>query len=320
MKMTDQEKLTATIPDEHCGLRLDKSLAMLFPEYSRARIQHWISNSHVQVNGEPQEKKYKVSGGEQIELAVSTETENPGSSPENIPLDIVYEDEHILVVNKPVGLIVHPGAGNHSGTLLNALLYLNSNQALLPRAGIVHRLDKDTSGLMVVAKSLVAHSSLVEKLQTHAVDRYYYAIVRGQMISGGTFNDPIGRHPTERTKMGVSDRGKPATTHYKIVKKFKRHTWVEAHLETGRTHQIRVHFAAHKFPLVGDAVYAPRIQRVANVPAELNEIICQFPRQALHAFQLSFQHPVTNQAMSWQVPVPDDMQQLIDMLSKYSSL
>jgi 23S rRNA pseudouridine1911/1915/1917 synthase len=320
MKMTDQAKLTAIIPDDHCGLRLDKSLAILFPQYSRARIQHWISNSHVHVNGDPKENKYKVAGGEHIELEVMLEAQDPGLSPEDIPLDIAYEDEHILVINKPAGLVVHPGAGNHSGTLMNALLYYDQRQANLPRAGIVHRLDKDTSGLMVVARSVDAHAALVEKLQNHLVDRYYYAIVRGQMISGGTFDDPIGRHPTERTKMAVSDRGKPACTHFSIVKKFKRHTWVEAHLETGRTHQIRVHFAAHKFPLVGDSVYAPRIQRVANVPAELNEILCHFPRQALHAFQLSFQHPVTGKAMSWETPMPEDLQQLIAMLNKYSSL
>ena len=318
--MTDQAKLTAIIPDDHCGLRLDKSLAILFPQYSRARIQHWISNSHVHVNGDPKENKYKVAGGEYIELEVMLEAQDPGLSPEDIPLDIAYEDEHILVINKPAGLVVHPGAGNHSGTLMNALLYYDQRQANLPRAGIVHRLDKDTSGLMVVARSVDAHAALVEKLQNHLVDRYYYAIVRGQMISGGTFDDPIGRHPTERTKMAVSDRGKPACTHFSIVKKFKRHTWVEARLETGRTHQIRVHFAAHKFPLVGDSVYAPRIQRVANVPAELNEILCHFPRQALHAFQLSFQHPVTGKTMSWESPMPEDLQQLIAMLNKYSSL
>ena len=317
--MTDQEKLTAIIPDDHCGLRLDKSLAILFPQYSRARLQSWISNSHVRVNGDARENKYKVVGGEQIELEVMLEVEDSRSFPENIPLDIKYEDEHILVINKPAGLIVHPGAGNHSGTLLNALLFHDEQQGHLPRAGIVHRLDKDTSGLMIVARSIVAHTALVEKLQNHLVDRHYYAIVRGQMISGGTFDDPIGRHTTERTKMAVSDKGKPACTHYKIVEKFKRHTWVEAHLETGRTHQIRVHFAAHKFPLVGDAVYAPRIQRVANVPAELNEALCHFPRQALHAFRLSFQHPVTEQVMSWETPMPEDMEQLIAMLNEYSS-
>ena len=320
MKITDQAKLTVTIPDDHCGLRLDKSLAILFPQYSRARIQHLISNNHVFVDGQTKENKYKVAGGEHIELEVVFEEENPQSAPEEIPLNIAYEDEHILVINKPAGLIVHPGAGNHSGTLLNALLYFDERQATLPRAGIVHRLDKDTSGLMVVARSAAAHTALVEKLQNHSVDRHYYAIVRGQMITGGTFNDPIGRHPTERTKMALSDKGKPACTHYKIVKKFKCHTWVEANLETGRTHQIRVHFAAHKFPLVGDAVYAPRIQRVANVPAELNEILCHFPRQALHAFKLSFQHPLTNQIMSWEAPIPDDMQKLIAMLTKYSCL
>lgn len=318
--MTDQVKLTATIPEDHCGLRLDKSLAILFPDYSRARIQHWISNSHVHVNGETQQNRYKVSGGEAVELQVVLENEEFISAPENIPLDIIHEDDHILVINKPAGLIVHPGAGNHSGTLLNALLYYHQDQSCLPRAGIVHRLDKDTTGLMVVAKSLVAHTALVDMLQKHQVERRYYAIVRGQVISGGTFNDPIGRHPTERTKMAVSDKGKPACTHFTVVKKYMRHTWVDARLETGRTHQIRVHFATHNFPLIGDGVYAPRIQRVANVPAELNEALYQFPRQALHAYQLAFEHPQSKQTMCWNVPLPADMQALIDKLDTYSSL
>ena len=318
--MTEQTKLTVIIPDEHCGLRLDKSLAMLFPEFSRARLQSWIANNHVSVDGSSQPGKYKVAGGEHIELLPILENENRQSSPENIPLDIMFEDDHILVINKPAGLVVHPGAGNHSGTMLNALLHHHENQADLPRAGIVHRLDKETSGLMVVARSLPAHSALVDQLQQHLVDRHYYAIVRGQIISGGTFDEPIGRHPTERTKMAISEKGKPACTHYSIVEKFKRHTWVEARLETGRTHQIRVHFAAHKFPLVGDAVYAPRVQRVANVPAELNEVLCHFPRQALHAYQLALQHPITNEAMRWEVPIPEDMQDLIEKLRLYSSL
>ncbi|MEM8844961.1 MAG: 23S rRNA pseudouridine(1911/1915/1917) synthase RluD [Pseudomonadota bacterium] len=317
--MTEQAKMTAIIPDDHCGLRLDKSLAMVFPEYSRARLQNWIANNHVIVDGNFKASKYKVAGGEHIELIANLEDQNLESAPEDIPLDILYEDEHILIINKSVGLVVHPGAGNHTGTMLNALLHHSDQQAALPRAGIVHRLDKDTSGLMVVAKSLQAHSALVDQLQQHIVGRYYYAIVRGQMISGGTFDEPIGRHPTERTKMAVSDKGKSACTHYKIIEKFKRHTWVEAHLETGRTHQIRVHFAAHKFPLVGDAVYAPRVQRVANVPAELNEVLCNFPRQALHAFRLVLQHPITGNEMQWKTPIPQDMQGLIEKLRLYSS-
>ena len=318
--MADLDKLTVKIPDDHCGLRLDKSLALLFPEFSRVRLQGWIASNHVSVDGDYLPGKYNVTGGEKIELLPIIEYENTQSSPEDIPLDVVFEDEHILVINKQIGLVVHPGAGNHSGTMLNALLHYHKNQAALPRAGIVHRLDKDTSGLMVVAKSLSAHTVLADQLQRHLVDRHYYAIVRGQIISGGTFDEPIGRHPTERTKMAISEKGKPARTHYTIIEKFKHHTWIEARLETGRTHQIRVHFAAHKFPLVGDAVYAPRIQRVANVPAELNEILSHFPRQALHAFQLALQHPVTNETMKWEVPMPEDMLDLIEKLRLHSSL
>jgi 23S rRNA pseudouridine1911/1915/1917 synthase len=225
-----------------------------------------------------------------------------------------------MVINKPVGLVVHPGAGNHTGTLMNALLHYHEQQSLLPRAGIVHRLDKDTSGIMVVAKSIVAHTALTHMLQERLVERRYYAVVRGHMISGGTIDEPIGRHPHDRTKMAISEKGKPACTHYKVVEKFKRHTWVEAKLETGRTHQIRVHLSAKKYPLIGDSVYAPRLQRVANVPQELNDCLCSFPRQALHAFELAFKHPVTNEMMKWNIELPDDMRNLLDKLRKHSPI
>ena len=318
--MSEQIKQTIVIPTDHAGLRLDRSLAMLFPEYSRAKIQSWITQQLVTVNGEFQVGRFSVAGGEEVELHPIQEDQNTQHRAENISIDIVFEDEHLIVINKPVGLVVHPGAGNHTGTLMNALLYYNQQQSSLPRAGIVHRLDKDTSGIMVVAKSLVAHTALTNMLQVRRVERRYHAVVRGQMISGGTIDEPIGRHPHERTKMAISEKGKPACTHYKIVEKFKRHTWVEAKLETGRTHQIRVHFSAKKFPLIGDAVYAPRIQRVANVPQELNECLCSFPRQALHAFELAFEHPVTHQAMKWNVDMPKDMLDLLDKLRQHSSL
>ena len=318
--MTDQNKRVITIPADHAGLRLDRSLAILFPEYSRARIQAWIVSQQVSVNGVCQASKFSVSGGESIELHPTQDDQNEHHMPENIPLDIQFEDEDLLVVNKPAGLVVHPGAGNRSGTLMNALLYHSEESAKLPRAGIVHRLDKDTSGLMVVAKSMIAHTNLVTLLQEHEVVRKYYALVRGQIISGGSYDDPIGRHPHDRTKMAVSDKGKEARTHFIVKEKFKCHTLVEVSLETGRTHQIRVHFAAKNYPLVGDNVYAPRVQKVANVPAELNQCLCEFPRQALHAFELSFKHPVTSEHMSWQANIPDDMQTLLDTLRKYSSV
>jgi 23S rRNA pseudouridine1911/1915/1917 synthase len=293
---------------------------MMFPEYSRSKIQSWITQQLVTVDGQFQIGRYHVAGGEEIILNPVEEDQNTQHNPEDIPIDIVFEDEHVMIINKPVGLVVHPGAGNHTGTLMNALLHYNEQQSLLPRAGIVHRLDKDTSGIMVVAKSLVAHTALTNMLQERLVERRYYAVVRGQMISGGTIDEPIGRHPHDRTKMAISEKGKPACTHYKVVEKFKRHTWVEVKLETGRTHQIRVHLAAKKYPLIGDSVYAPRLQRVANVPQELNDCLCSFPRQALHAFELAFEHPVTNQVMKWNTELPDDIRELLEKLREYSSL
>lgn len=318
--MSDQNIQTITIPIDHAGLRLDRSLAMLLPEYSRSKIQSWITQQLVTVDGEFQAGRFSVVGGEEVILNPVEQDQNTQHDAENIPIDIVFEDDHLMVVNKPVGLVVHPGAGNHSGTLMNALLHYNEQQSLLPRAGIVHRLDKDTSGIMVVAKSLVAHTALTNMLQERLVERRYHAIVRGHIISGGTIDEPIGRHPHDRTKMAISEKGKPACTHYKVVEKFKRHTWVEAKLETGRTHQIRVHFSAKKYPLIGDGVYAPRVQRVANVPQELNECLCSFPRQALHAFELAFEHPITNQPVKWNSDMPDDMRGLLDTLREHSSL
>lgn len=318
--MVEEKHHVALITEEHAGSRLDRCLAQLFPDYSRAKIQNWISKEQVRVDGELQPRRYTVKGGEQVELRIEHEVINIESQPEDIQLNIIYEDEHLLVIDKAVGMVVHPGAGNHSGTLLNALLFHSEQQAALPRAGIVHRLDKDTSGLMVIAKSLEAHSSLVESFQEHTIDRRYYAIVRGQLISGGIIDEPIGRHPTDRIKMAVNIKGKEARTHYKVVEKFQRHTWVEAKLETGRTHQIRVHFAHKKMPLVGDSVYAPRIQRVANVPAELNEAVCAFPRQALHSYHLAFEHPVSGTALEWISELPKDMHQLLDTLRTHSPL
>ncbi|MFK8027422.1 MAG: 23S rRNA pseudouridine(1911/1915/1917) synthase RluD [Gammaproteobacteria bacterium] len=318
--MSEEIKQTITIPLDHAGLRLDRSLAMLFPEYSRAKIQSWISKRLITVNGEYQVNRFSVEGGEEIILTPLQEDQNEQHTAEDIPINVVFEDEHLLIINKPVGLVVHPGAGNHTGTLMNALLHYNDQQSSLPRAGIVHRLDKDTSGVLVVAKSLVAHTALTNMLQARMVERRYYAIVRGHMISGGTIDEPIGRHPHDRTKMAISDKGKPAITHYKVIEKFKRHTLVEAKLETGRTHQIRVHLAAKKYPLIGDTVYAPRVQRVANVPQALNDCLCSFPRQALHAFELGFEHPVTHQKMKWNALMPEDMTALLDTLREHSPL
>jgi 23S rRNA pseudouridine1911/1915/1917 synthase len=316
----EQKKLSITIPEDHQGWRLDRSLATLYSEYSRARIQLWINEESITVDGIVRPCKYLLTGGEQIEIFPSQNVSNEHNVAEDIALNIIYEDESILVINKPAGLVVHPGAGNSSGTLLNALLFHNEVFASLPRAGIVHRLDKDTSGLMVVAKSLTAHTSLVEQLQRHEVQRKYFAVVRGQLISGRSVDQPIGRHKHDRVKMAISERGKPAVTHFTLVEKFQKHTWIEARLETGRTHQIRVHLSTIGYPLVGDQVYAPRIQKVANVPVELNDSLCQFPRQALHAHRLALVHPETKQQMQWDAPMPRDMADLLEILRKYSSL
>ena len=317
--MAKPVKQTSIIPADHAGLRLDRSLALLFPEYSRARLQDWIANQRISVDGQFRANRYPVTGGEQVELRPVEEDQNPYYQPENIPLEIVFEDPHLMVINKPAGLVVHPGAGNARGTLLNALLHHHDSLRALPRAGIVHRLDKDTSGLMVVAKSMTAHSHLVNQLQARVVERCYYAFVRGPLIGGGVIEQPIGRHPHERTKMAVSAKGKPACTHFKVLEKFTSHTWLEARLETGRTHQIRVHFAHIKHPLVGDNVYASGMQKVANAPCRLNESLAAFPRQALHAFKLSFQHPLLHQVMKWQADMPKDMQELLRVLRQYSS-
>lgn len=315
-----QKKRSIDIPEEHQGWRLDRSLATLYSEYSRARIQLWINQKKVTVDGVVRPCKFLLSGGERIELLPGQAVSNENDIPQDIALNIVYEDESVLVINKPAGLVVHPGAGNSSGTLLNALLYHHQVFKTIPRAGIVHRLDKDTSGLMVVAKSLTAHTSLVEQLQQHKVQRNYFAVVRGQLISGGSINKPIGRHKHDRVKMSVSERGKPAVTHFKLVEKFQKHTWIEASLETGRTHQIRVHLSSIGYPLIGDQTYAPRIQRVANVPGILNERLCQFPRQALHAHRLALVHPSSGEQMQWDAAMPADMLELLNILREYTAL
>ena len=316
--MSEPSKLLLDIPVEHSGWRLDRSLATLLPEYSRARLQGWIAKQLVSVDGSTYSQRHIVNGGESVVILPVEENLNQENKAEKIALDIVHEDEHLLGLNKPAGLVVHPGAGNRTGTLLNALLYHDHQLSSLPRGGIVHRLDKNTSGLIVVAKSLIAHTALVEKMQKREIQRHYYAVIRGQMISGGTIDQPIGRHPNDRVKMAVSAKGKPAVTRYKILEKFSSHTWVEAQLETGRTHQIRVHFAALSHPLVGDNVYGQRVQRVANVSSEFNDFLANFPRQALHAHQLALQHPVTGQKLRWNAPLPGDMERLLKMLRQHS--
>ena len=297
---------TLTIPAELGGLRLDLALARLLPEHSRSRLQSWVKEGHVLVDGGVPDVRRKVWGGERIDIDVPPPPELAAERPEDIPLAIVFEDEHLLVIDKPVGLVVHPGSGNWSGTLLNALLHHDPALAAVPRAGIVHRLDKDTSGLLVVAKTLVAQTELVRQLQARSVKRHYAALVQGTVSAGGTVDAPIGRHPSQRTRMAVVSNGRPALTHYLVRERFARCTLLECRLETGRTHQIRVHMTHLGHPLVGDAVYG---QRRSGEP-----LLDGFPRQALHAFRLGLRHPASGADMAWEVPMADDLALLLERL------
>jgi len=296
------------------GLRLDKVVADWLSDYSRARLQTWISDGAITVDGATVAPRYRIKGGEVVEADIPEPAELVQKvEAENIALDIHFSDDHLFVVNKPAGLVMHTAPGNLSGTLQNALLYLDPKLSSIPRAGIVHRLDKDTSGLVMVARTLESHFSLVQQLQERRVHRVYDAIVHGELVAGGTVDEPIGRHPVDRKRMAVSEKGKVAVTHYRVVNKFKRHCHVEAQLETGRTHQIRVHMSHIQHPLIGDVVYGRR-----NIPGgvsdSLKQLIVGFPRQALHARELGIEHPATGEEITWRAEVPEDMQQLIDGL------
>ena len=297
-------RLALSVPADCGGLRLDQVLARLRPQHSRNRLQNWIREGRVVVDALTVcEPKQKLWGGERIELAEAPDEGALSSAPEAIALHIVYEDETLIVLDKQAGLVVHPGSGNRNGTLLNALLYYAPALDKVPRAGIVHRLDKDTSGLMVVAKTLEAQTDLVRQLQARTVKRYYQALVRGKVELGGTVDAPVGRHPTQRTKMAVVKTGKPARTHYRIVERFVDCTLVECALETGRTHQIRVHMTSIGHPLVGDPVYGAGTSRIPRGP--------EFPRQALHARRLGLVHPASGKPMVWRSALPDDMAELV---------
>ncbi len=310
-----KQTLTAQIPTSSMGQRLDVVVSALFPDYSRNRIQQWIKDGNVSVEGEVWKKpRTAVMGGEHVELIAELE-EEVDLIAQDIPLDIVYEDDAIMVINKPAGLVVHPGAGNPDGTLLNALLHYDEKLREVPRAGIVHRLDKDTSGLMVVAKTVPAQTHLVNQLQRHDVERIYDAIVVGIMKSGGTVDKPIGRSTQDRKKMAVRvTGGKEAVSHYRVLEHFREHSRIRVKLETGRTHQIRVHMSSIGFPLIGDPVYGQRLRIPKKMIDEIVEVLRGFKRQALHAGALSLTHPVTGKTMKWKAPMPEDMLSLIDAL------
>lgn len=305
--------LSARIPEELAGRRLDQALAELFPDYSRSRLTQWVRAGQVRLDDRLPRPRDRVLGGEEVVIEAELEEEGRVVA-EDIPLDIRYEDTSILVIHKPAGLVVHPAAGNPAGTLQNALLHHDPGLAAIPRAGIVHRLDKDTSGLMVVARTLGAHKSLVEQLQARTMGREYEAVVQRVLPAGGTVDAPVGRHPVDRKRMAVTGGGKPAITHYRVLERFRGHTHVRVRLETGRTHQIRVHMAHIHCPLVGDPVYGGRARIPAGTTVSLREALQRFPRQALHAARLTLRHPETGKEMSWDAPLPEDMVRLLECL------
>jgi len=301
------------IAPDLAGLRLDQALARALPQYSRARLQNWIEAGAVRLDGQVPRPRDKVHGGEHVRIEARLEPETRVAA-EALPVDVVFKDRALFVINKPAGLVVHPGAGNASSTLQNALLALDPRLALVPRAGLVHRLDKDTSGLMVVARTPEAHAALAGAIAARDVERAYLAVCVGVMTGGGTVDEPIGRHRTQRTRMAVRSDGREAVTHYRVLKRFRGHTYVRAELETGRTHQIRVHLAHIGYPLVGDPVYGTRRRIPRGATEPLIQTIDAFRRQALHATRLALEHPLTGKSLEWEAPVPQDMAALLEAL------
>ena len=313
--MSEKIALSGVVPESLDGARFDQIAANLFSEYSRGRLQQWIKEGCLLVNNRQLRAKDKLTAGDELKLEAELAIAEEGHwQAEPVQLNIVFEDEHILVLNKPAGTVVHPAAGNRSGTLMNGLLHYCPALQNLPRAGIVHRLDKDTTGLMVVAKSLQAHHRLVRQLQKREVSRLYEAVVLGVLTAGGTVDEPLGRHPVMRKKRAVVSSGKESVTHFRVLQRFRAHTHVQCQLETGRTHQIRVHMSHIRHPLVGDPLYGGRLHIPAGCSPALADTLRQFRRQALHAARLGFVHPVTGEEVSWEAALPDDMQQLLAVL------
>lgn len=311
--MNELIQIDTVIPEEMSGKRLDQALAKLLPEHSRARLQGWIRDGYVLIDKKIMRPRDKIQGGEQVEIQAEIEVQI-SASPENIPLEIIFEDEYLIIINKPAGLIVHPGAGNPQHTLMNALLHHDQKLDQVPRAGIVHRLDKDTSGLLVIARTPQSHTSLVKQLQTRDMHREYVTIVSGVMTAGGTIDQPIGRHPKHRTRMAIVKNGRTAITHYRIIRKYRHHSQLQVNLETGRTHQIRVHMTWYHHPIIGDPVYGAKKQLVKGMDSNLANIVTAFPRQALHARAIQLLHPHSDELMTWEAPIPEDITELIDSL------
>ncbi len=313
-----EDSQTKTVPDDLAGKRFDQALARMFPEYSRSRLKSWILQGFVTIDGGEMRPKDLVSGGQTVALQPAEEL-GVVSAPEAMELDIRFEDDEFLVVNKPAGLVVHPGAGNLRGTLMNGLLHHTGGLAELPRAGIVHRLDKDTSGLLLVGKTLQSHTTLVRMLAAREISRKYIAICNGVLTGGGIIDAPVGRHPVDRLRMSVQDKGKPAVTRYRVIERFKAQTYISVELESGRTHQIRVHFAYRRHPLVGDPVYGGRMAVPPASGDTLIETFRKFRRQALHATRLEFLHPVTAERIEIEVPPPTDFQNLLEALRRHAT-
>jgi 23S rRNA pseudouridine1911/1915/1917 synthase len=312
--MSESIRHSLTIPPEAAGQRLDQALAQLLSTYSRSRIKEWIDAGQVSVDGLQSRGKDRLVGGERIEVD-ATLADVVTVAPEAIDLDIVHQDRHVLVINKPVGLVVHPGAGNPAGTLQNALLNFDAKLARIPRAGIVHRIDKDTSGLLVIARTLDAHTALTRAIEEHAVEREYEAICSGVMTGGGSVEAAIGRHPTDRLRMAIRESGRDAITHYRVIHRYRGNTHVRCTLETGRTHQIRVHLAHIRYPIVGDRLYGGRLLLPKGASPELIEALRGFKRQALHAARLRFEHPVSRKPIECVAPLPKDMTDLLAVLA-----
>lgn len=315
LPLEEVQRLVA--PPSVVGKRLDQALSELLPEYSRSRIQSWVKQGWVTIDGRPSRPRDRLCGGETLD--VRAQADPPlDDLPEAAPLDVLFEDEHLLVLNKPAGLVVHPAAGNPAGTLLNRLLHHAPGVASLPRAGIVHRLDKDTSGILVVAKTLLAHRSLVEQLQARTLKREYRALAVGPLVTGGTLEGPIGRHPVQRTRMAVVADGKPAVTHYRVLEHLPGHTYLQINLETGRTHQIRVHLAHIHHPLAGDPLYGGRLRLPKGANAAQIAALQGFRRQALHALRLGLVHPARGDTRSWEAPLAADLRALLAVLRERS--
>lgn len=307
------EKQITTIPAELAGLRLDKALARMFPEYSRSRLKEWLLAGAITVDGNSWRPRDAVEGGESVALEPPAEV-SVRAEPESMALQVAHEDSDLLVINKPAGLVVHPGAGNPAGTLMNGLLHHAPELEEIPRAGIIHRLDKDTSGLLLVAKTLQAHTALVRLLANREISRQYIAVCNGVLTGGGVIREPISRHPTDRKRMSVQQKGKAAVTHYTVRERFAAYTCVDVKLETGRTHQIRVHFAYRRHALVGDPVYGGRLALPKGASEELIQTLRRFKRQALHATRLAFDHPATGKSLALEAAAPEDFQNLIEVL------